>query len=46
MGRPPVQNKKCDTKKCRKDYPLKSESLPEHVPVTERTEPQGIDVIR
>ena len=43
---PSVQKKKCDSKKCRKDCPLKGECLPEHVPVTERPEPEGVNVIR
>ena len=44
--KPSVQKKKCNRKKCREHYPLKSETLPEHIPVTERPEPKGIDVIR
>ena len=43
---PAVQNEKCAREKCREDRPLKAERLPEHVSVTERPEPEGVDVIR
>ncbi len=41
-----VQNEKCGRRKCGKDRPLKANRLPEHIPVSERCEPEGIDVIR
>src|ERR1700686_1783796 len=43
---PSVQNEKCGCEKCREDQPLQAYGLPEYFGVTERPEPEGVDVIR